>query len=229
MGGIRDRLLFDRGIRQPWCESVINGLPKNIGELYELLSNHVEGVYTFVKMRGASTKILDYLQNAWTTVFCTVWNLHMATTVKSISILKDKEEVVRVMTVVIINTGGWSSFLEMLGDLTFATNRLHQLTQNKAVRRKTSRPEDLKGKDESDRKAKSLQTGRLLVKNEKNLAAERSIMNQHAAFATAMKITSNDAQKSIMRESEMEWSTSYKARKAERVVSLSAETVGGRH
>ena len=183
-----------------WCESVINGLPKNIGELYELSTNQAGEVYTFVKIRGASAKILDYLQNTWTAGFCTVWQLHMAPTVKSIAILKAKEGAAKEMDVAIVNTGGWATCLEMLGDLIFATNRLHQLTKSKAVCQKIAFPEDPKGEEESAKKAKSLKTGRLLVKNEQKLAAERSIVNQHAAFTTARKITSNAEQRSVMWE-----------------------------
>ena len=72
-------------------DSVCKGAPGYIGELYEMMSNHAEEVYTFLKIRGASSKILDYLRNTWMAGFCTVWNLHMVTTVKSIAPLNDKE------------------------------------------------------------------------------------------------------------------------------------------
>ena len=135
-----------------WCEGVIAGLPKNIGELHELLSNHAEEVYAFVKVRGAAVKILDYLQQTWTANFCTTWNLHMVKTAKSVATLKNKEGKTKGMATAIINTSGGASFLEILGDQMFATNRLHQMTQCKVVCHTASCPSDMEGKDETPRK-----------------------------------------------------------------------------
>ena len=200
---------------------------KSIGKLYEMMSNRAGEVYNFFKIRGEPTMILDYMQSTWMASVCTVWNLHMATTVKSIALLMDKGEVIDGATIAIVNKGGWASFLEMMGDVMCATNRLHHLTQRNVVLRKTSRPSDPEGKEDSSQKAKTLQVGSLLARNGQKLSAERSVMNQSESCATARQITSNAEKKSIVREWKTGGSTSYNGREAERVVALAAETVGG--
>ena len=130
------------------------------------------------------------------------------------------------MNIAIANTGGWTSFLGIMSELMFATNRLRQMSQRNVVCRKTSRPSDPNGKEDSARKAKSLQIGRLLTKGEQTPPAEKSWASQRAAFTTSRQITTNEEPKSIMRDWKAGGSTSYREGKAGSIVALFAETVG---
>ena len=119
---------------------------------------------------------------------------------KSIVLSREKEEEVKGIAIVIVNTGGGMSFQEMLADMTFATNRLHQLGIGKVQCNAKSFPEEWEGGEISSQKANDIAIGRLLIKQENRLARDRSLMRQNAAFATARAYATNADQKPIQKE-----------------------------
>ena len=62
-----------------------------MADLYEELLNHAEEVYSFVKIKGSVSAVLDYIRIK-VSVGYSEWNLHTLTNVQTIAILKDKED-----------------------------------------------------------------------------------------------------------------------------------------
>ena len=117
----------------------------------------------------------------------------------------------------------------MVRDSSFAANRMHQLKMGKTLRRAEAYP---KGDDNDNQASRTLasevQIGRLLIKQETKLPQERSIAAQNAAFSTARNITSNHAQKIIMKDwkdKEKEGPNAHKNRSGE-ILKSAANMVG---
>ena len=77
-----------------WCLGVEAGIQASVAELYAELQNHAEEMFTFLRIKGAVSVVLDYMGNRVTQGYA-AWNLHALTNVKTIVLLKDKEERVK--------------------------------------------------------------------------------------------------------------------------------------
>ena len=113
-------------------------------------------------------------------------------------------------------------FREMLGNLTYATNRMHQVASGRIVCHQTSYPIDGSNKEECAQLANTLVTGRLPVKNQVRLSKERCDIAQNAAFSSARQLTSNSDQKMIIRDWGKEGGTNMILQTAAEVVGISA-------
>lgn len=176
-----------------------DGITENLNDIYEEIGGRAEEVFGFTKIRGVAIEILRYMDDALE-IHPGKWSLSALNNVKTITTLTDKEEGVKGVTVIIINTGGGGNFREFVCKVNNATNRLHQLMTGKDKCHEKTCPADPRGKEYGQGKAKDLTIGRLLVKTENRLAQERSQPNQNIAFATARSYTTNAEQKTIIKE-----------------------------
>ena len=127
-------------------------------------------------------------------------DLHTLTNVETIAIPKGKEDKVEGITITVVNTGGGVSFLEMLGDFAFATNRTHRIASGESKCSKECCPGGPEGREIEIRKAEKITFGRLLVKAENRLENERILTQQGVAYSTERTITTPSGQKSIIEE-----------------------------
>ena len=97
-----------------WCAKVILELPQKIGELYIALKNHAEEVYMMAKIRGSAQKLLKKIDDALMIEGAMAWNLHTLASVKTITTLYGKSQKIKGVTIIVVNTGSGSSFMEFL-------------------------------------------------------------------------------------------------------------------
>ena len=117
--------------------------------------------------------------------------------------------------------------MEMLADMTFASNRMRQLENGKVPRSEKSSPPEGVGKEWSSQKEKGIAMDRLLIKQESRHAQDRSFLMRNVAFTTARTITSNAEQKKIQKEWKPKGgSGEFKKRRAGLVIQAAAEIVG---
>ena len=149
-------------------------------------------------------------------------NIYTTAMMKNITTMKDENERAKGVTLIIVNTGGASAFQEMMCDVTFATNRLHQIKMGKIQCHEEACPSH--DKEASGKLASIIQIGRLLVKQGTEMSHERSFMTQSATFTTARNITSNKEQKKIPKDwkEEKEGATVYKKNKSDEIIRKAA-------
>ena len=128
-----------------------------------------------------------------------MWGLHAATSLRSMTIMRNEEHQVKGMAMVIVNTGAGTSHREAMGDLKCISNRLHQLASGRIPCHGKSRPGGNEHKQAIIDLAKKATIGRILVRNANRSAHVRIALTQSAAFGTARKYTSNAEQKNIIR------------------------------
>ena len=208
-----------------WSKKVYAGISASIVEIYEELEEHAEEVHAFVRIRGTAYKILKYIEDVLMGRE-SKWNMQAVNNAKSIIGLKDKEGNTKGATITVLNTGGGYGYLEFLCDVTWVTNRLHQICMGKTKCHPKTCPQEGKGKEKSVEKAKEITMGRLLIKTETSLAHERSAINKSVAFQTARTITTNSEQKQALREMKTGGETLYKEKRAGLIIK-SAEEIAG--
>ena len=108
--------------------------------------------------------------------------------------LKNEKGEIKGVSLIIVNTGGEATFQEILCDISFAANRLHQLKTGEIECHKGSCPRSEETKQASRTLAADVQIGRLLIKQEIKLSQERSVLAQNAAYTTARNLTANNEQ-----------------------------------
>ena len=111
-----------------WCLAIQNGIPE-ICALYEKVREHAAETHAFERIRGSVQKALRNMKKNLRTK--DAWHPYSAAVAKTITMLKNEKGEIKGVYLIIVNTGGASTSQEMLCDISFAANRLHQLKTGK--------------------------------------------------------------------------------------------------
>ena len=101
---------------------VYHGISNEIATLYESLGNHGEETYVMQRVKGAARNVVQFLEKRL--YRDQELNLNILSLAKGLVTIEDEAKQIKCISIILAGCGGAASSLEMLPDLTTASDRL---------------------------------------------------------------------------------------------------------